>query len=330
MSEIYEIITPDGPREARISGKLRYESIYDAKKPAVGDWVLALPNEHGPYTVVGVIPRRTCLQRKAAGANRVEAQVIGANIDYCLVVQALDHDYNPSRLDRYIAAVEAAGIEPIIVLTKADTLPEAEMLEKASRLVGFFPRIPVRTISSVTGFGVQELLKLVVPEKTFVAIGSSGVGKSTLLNILSGQALMRTGAVRAQDQRGRHTTTHRELFRLPGGAIFIDTPGMREFGLFEYDGLGEAFADIAAIAAKCKFADCTHNKEPGCAVRDALHAGEVDEQRYESYLKLLNEERHNVKKQILLQKQLSNARKKRSGMHYKDHVRGVRRENEYV
>jgi len=295
----------------------------------VGDFVAAIPNEHGPYTVVAVVPRRNCLQRKAAGANRVEAQVIGANIDYCLVVQGLDHDYNPSRLDRYIAAVEAAGIKPVVVLTKADTVSEEEVADKSSRLETFFPRVPIRPISSVTGFGVEELLKLVVPQNTFVAVGSSGVGKSTLLNVLSGQELMRTGAVRAGDQRGRHTTTHRELFLLPGGAIFIDTPGMREFGLFEYEGLGEAFADITAIAARCKFADCTHNKEPGCAVRSALRTGELDERRYESYLRLLSEERHNDKKQILLQKQLSNARKKRSGVHYKDHVRGVRSGNEY-
>jgi len=323
VSEIYDIITADGPKEARISGRLRYDALYDAKKPAVGDWVAVLPNEYGPYTVVAVMPRRNCLQRKAAGQNRVEAQVIGANIDYGLVVQSLDHDYNPARLDRYIAAVDGAGIEPVIVLTKVDMVSEEEVAHKVARIETFFPRLIVRPISAVTGSGIEELLKNIVPERTYVAIGSSGVGKSTLLNILSGEERMRTGAVRAEDQRGRHTTTHRELFRLPSGAIFIDTPGMRELGLFEYDGLDETFADIAAIAAGCKFVDCTHAAEPGCAVRQALQSGELEHDRYNSYLKLLGEERHNDSKQILLQKQLSNAAKKRRGVHYKDHMRGV-------
>lgn len=289
----------------------------------------AIPNEHGPWTVVAVVPRRTCLQREAAGAKRVGAQVIGSNIDYCLVVQALDHDYNPARLDRYIAAVKAGGIEPAIVLTKADTVPAEEVGEKVARIEAFFPGIPVRPISSVTGFGLDELQALIVAPKTYVAVGSSGVGKSTLLNLISGRELMRTGAVREQDQRGRHTTTHRELFKLPNGAVFIDTPGMREFGLFEYDGLGETFADIAAIAAKCRFADCTHNREPGCAVRKAIRTGELEEDRYDSYVKLLKEERVSEKKQVLLQKQLSNAAKKRRGVHYKDHVRGVSSGREY-
>lgn len=323
-ASMYEIMSTEGPRDAALAGKLRYKNLYSAKNPSVGDWVAAYPNPLGAWTIVGVLKRKTCLQRQEAGG--IAAQVIGANIDKALLIQAVDRDYNIARLDRYMAVVRDAGIVPVVVLTKADKLSEAELVAKVGEVKSSFPGVLVVPISSLTGYGISDLRDLLAPGQTHVAIGSSGVGKSTLLNLLAGDKVMPTQEVRADDQRGRHTTTHRQMFRLPCGALFIDTPGMREMGLFSFEGVDEAFLDIAEIARECKFRNCTHHKEPGCAVRKALRSGQLSQGRWESYIKLQNEETFFQEKQILLTKQMSNARKKRKKVHYKDHMRGASRE----
>ncbi len=320
-SDKFKIMTEAGRKDAVMTGRLRYIAIYAAKKPSIGDWVMAIPNPHGPCAIQSVLPRETCLQRQGVDGN-VEAQVIGANIDRCMLLQALLGDFNLARLDRYLAVIWDAGITPLLVLTKADLMSEEEVEEQVARVRDYSPGLDVVAVSSVSGYGVDSLRSYLEPGTTSVAIGSSGVGKSTLLNLLLGEERMDTADVRQDDQRGRHTTTHRQMFRLPNGALFIDTPGMREIGLFNYNGVKAAFADIAGIATRCKFTDCTHTDEPECAVKEALDSGELDEYRWESYLKLKGEERFYQAKQIRLGKKISKARIKRQKVHYKDFKRG--------
>lgn len=323
----YEIVAENGKMEAHISGRMRYDNLYSAKNPAVGDWVTIQPNPYGAATIISVLPRLTCLERQGVFGS-VAAQVIAANIDKCLLIQALGHDFNPSRLDRYVTMVWNAGITPVIVLTKADTISAEEVAEKVKLLENYFPGVDVLAISSLTGYGIDRLRALLTPRTTLAALGSSGVGKSTLLNHLMGGDVMATAKVRDDDQRGRHTTTHRQMFLLPTGTLYVDTPGMRELGLFSYDALDETFKDIQEIAARCKFANCTHNREPDCAVRAAISSGELAQERWESYLKLKQEERFYERKQILLAKQVANASKKRNKVHYSNYKRGADREAE--
>jgi len=320
-SDRFEVATAAGTKEAVMTGRLRYNTTYAARKPSIGDWVMAVPNPHGPYAIRSVLPRETCLQRQGVDGN-VEAQVIGANIHRCMLLQALVGDFNLARLDRYLSVIWDAGITPLLVLTKADLLSEEEVNDHRARAEDYSPGLDVVAVSSISGYGVDRLRSLLTPGTTNVAIGSSGVGKSTLLNLLLGEEKMDTADVRQDDQRGRHTTTHRQMFRLPGGALFIDTPGMREIGLFNYDGVKTAFADIARIAARCKFTDCTHTDEPECAVREALASGDLDPDRWESFQKLKGEERFLQAKEIKLGKKISKARIKRQKVHYKDFKRG--------
>lgn len=314
----YEVLTAEGKGLAEITGKLRHDALYAAKRPAVGDWVAVRTVGDAAYLIHAVLRRSNCLQRQKVFGDP-EAQVVAANVDVCLIVQSLHGDFNIARLDRYVAFAVNGGVTPMIVLTKADQVAEAaELAEQARRT---YASIPVHMVSAVTGEGVAELGKLIEPGRTYVAVGSSGVGKSTLLNVLSGSELMKTAAVREDDQKGRHTTTHRQMFSLPNGALFIDTPGIRELALFEYDGLGGSFQDIEDLAKRCRFSDCLHGDEPGCAVREAVEDGLLDPGRLASYEKMKREESTYRGKQILLAKKVSKARVKRSNVHYKDYVR---------
>ncbi len=314
----YEVMAGEGKMEAQISGRMRYEHLYSAKNPAVGDWVAIQPNAYGAATIISVLPRTNCLERQGDFGS----QVIATNIDKCLLIQALGHDFNPSRLDRYVTMVWNAGITPVVLLTKADTISEEEATEKVKLLESYLPGVDILAVSSLTGYGMDRLGPILTPQTTLAALGSSGVGKSTLLNSLMGGEVMATAEVREHDQRGRHTTTHRQMFLLPSGALYVDTPGMRELGLFSYDALDETFKDIQALAARCRFADCTHNREPDCAVRAAINSGELTRERWKSYLTLKQEERFYARKQILLAKQVASARKKRNKVHYSDYKRG--------
>lgn len=318
-SDGYEVAAAEGLKPAESSGRLRYATLYAAKRPAVGDWVACIPNPDGPCLVTAVLPRRTCLQRQEADG--IASQVVGANIDVCLIVQALTGDLNPARVDRYLAMVLGGGAVPAVVLTKADLLAEEEVAGREAALAHIADRVRLFVVSAVTGQGLAELSGFLVPRRTYAALGSSGVGKSTLLNLLAGRERMATGAVRADDHKGRHVTTHRQLFALPGGALFVDTPGMRELALFGEDSQ-LAFGDIQALAKDCQFSDCTHRGEPGCAVRQALEDGILPRERWENYVKLQHEESFLEQKQILLRKRLANARKQRRNVHYKDYIRG--------
>jgi ribosome biogenesis GTPase len=274
-----------GERDERLAhprGKLRDDELFGGM-PAVGDWVAVCDADGGRAAIEAVLPRRTKVSRKTPWL-KAEEHVLAANVDTVLLVTSLDGDFNPRRLERYLTAAWDSGANPVVVLAKLDLLDDPGKLVEAEA-VAF--GVPVLTLSNVTGEGLDEIRALLQPKQTFVLLGSSGVGKSTLVNRLAGRHLMRTGDVR-NDGRGRHTTRHRQLLVLPSGALLIDTPGLRELQVWEGD-LSSAFADIAEIAGECRFNDCAHDTEPDCAIREALETGALDPGRWASYLKLQRE-----------------------------------------
>ena len=269
-------------RLAHPRGKLRDEELFGGM-PAVGDWVAVCDAPGDRAAIEAVLPRRTKVSRKTPWL-KAEEHILAANVDTVLLVTGLDHDFNPRRLERYLIAAWDSGANPVIVLTKLDLLDDADKLVEAEDVaVG----VPVLSVSNVTGEGIDDLRALVRAGETFVLLGSSGVGKSTLVNRLAGRDLMATGGLR-NDGRGRHTTRHRQLFVLPNGALLVDTPGLRELQIWEGD-VDSAFADIAEIASACRFNDCAHETEPDCAIREALDTGALDPERWASYLKLQRE-----------------------------------------
>jgi ribosome biogenesis GTPase len=269
-------------RLAHARGKLRDDELTGGM-PAVGDWVAVRAAPGDRAAIEAVLPRRTRFSRKTPWL-KSEEHVLVSNVDTVLLVSGLDADFNPRRLERYLTAAWDSGADPVIVLTKLDLLDDATKLVRAEEIAF---GVPVVTLSNVTGEGVDEARALLRPRKTFALLGSSGVGKSTLVNRLAGRTLMPSGDVR-RDGRGRHATRHRQLLVLPGGAILVDTPGLRELQLWEGD-LDSAFADIAELASQCRFSDCAHDTEPDCAIREALATGALDRERWRNYLKLQRE-----------------------------------------
>ncbi len=283
----YVVWSAHGEGVARISGRLRHES-GDESAVAVGDWVAldAPPDRDRIGLIDRVLPRRTVLSRGAAGRETRE-QIIAANVDRVFVVCGLDGDFNVHRIQRYLALVYAGGALPIIVLTKMDVCDD--VAARVAQVEAECPGATVRAISALRAVGLDEMRAEIGPGQTIALVGSSGAGKSTLVNALVGDVVMATGEVREHDQRGKHTTTHRQMIVLPGGGLLIDTPGLRELQLTGDDGLDAAFADIAEIAAGCRFADCRHESEPGCAVRAAIESGELGADRFEHYAQLERE-----------------------------------------
>jgi ribosome biogenesis GTPase len=276
---LYRLATADRVLTASLPGRLRAAGGI----PAVGDWVaVAAPASAGGRAVIrGVLPRRTAISRKVAGP-RSQEQVLAANVDTVLLVLGLDGDFNLRRLERLVATAAASGAEAAVLLTKADLAGDLPGRRLAAEAVA--PGLPVHAVSAVAPGGLAELQPYLAPGRTLVLLGSSGVGKSTLVNRLAGREILRTAPVRPGDDRGRHTTTHRELFRLPGGALVIDGPGLREVQLWggAEEALPAAFADIEELARGCRFRDCRHRDEPGCAVRRAVEEGRLDGGRLES------------------------------------------------
>ena len=269
-------------RLAQVRGKLRDLELWGSM-PAVGDWVAVCDAPGGTAAIEAVLPRSSKVSRKTPWL-KAEEHVLVANVDTVLIVAGLDGDFNPRRLERYLTAAWDSGADPVLVLTKLDVCDDPDKLLAAEAVaIG----VPVVAVSNVTGEGVAELGALLRPRRTFVLLGSSGVGKSTLVNRLAGRRLMPTGDLR-RDGRGRHTTRHRQLLVLPSGALVVDTPGLRELQVWEGD-LDSAFADVAELASQCRFNDCAHQTEPGCAVQEALASGALDPDRYASYLKLQRE-----------------------------------------
>jgi ribosome biogenesis GTPase / thiamine phosphate phosphatase len=274
---------------AEASGKLRLAAEAGDDWPTVGDWVSVEINRLRDFALVRmVLPRRNQFARKAPG-RRIEEQVIAANVETALVISALDGDVNPRRAERYIAQCWESGVRPVLILNKADACEDAG--EKAAVMERVALDIQVHVVSARTGQGMEEVERLFMPGQTLVMLGSSGVGKSTLTNRLLGQSLQKVNDVRANDSRGRHTTTTRELFALPGGALLIDTPGLRELQLWNgEEGLAQAFADIHLLATRCRFKDCRHETEPDCAVQAAVQAGTLNLARLENQRKLIREQ----------------------------------------
>ncbi len=273
-----------GERSASLTGRFRHE-IEELDWPAVGDWV-GLSGSAGHGRIDAVLPRRSTFLRRSAGS-RVGAQVIAANVDTLFVATSLNADLSERRLERYVSMARESGAEPVVLLTKADLVGSAErVIERLSVRL----RVDVCALSAHSGEGVESVGRWFAPGRTLALVGSSGVGKSTLLNRLAGTQLMATLEIREDDARGRHATTHRELFKLPGGALMLDTPGMRELGLWEADeGLDGTFSEIVELAAGCRFGDCSHVSEPGCAVLSAIAEGRLDRRRLNSYRRLQRE-----------------------------------------
>ena len=255
--------------------------------PTAGDFVRIDYIENGDSRILATLPRKTVFTRREPGPVPRE-QAVAANFDYVFILQSINHDFNPKRLERYLTLAWQSGATPVILLTKADLTEDYwDYLTEVERVAS---GVNTHVVSAKTGQGLPRLNAYLQPGKTVVFLGSSGVGKSSLVNALAGKQIMAVSEIREDDSKGRHTTTHRQLLMLPNGTMVIDTPGMRELGMWEVDqGLGDAFTDVEKFMGKCRFSDCRHQREPGCAIRAALEAGELDSGRWESYKKLKEE-----------------------------------------
>jgi len=286
--EQYTVITGRGEVTAELKGSFYYDAETRADFPCVGDFILIQYNDSGVSRIAGLLPRRSKFVRAdfsghAVGyVKTVREQVVAANFDFVFILSSLNRDFKTSRIIRYLTQALQSGGMPVIILTKADLAEDyCATLAEVQRAA---PGVPVHAVSAHTGFGLNALSEYLQPGKTVVFLGMSGVGKSSLLNALMEQEVMVVRAIREDDSRGRHTTTHRQLFMLPSGAMVIDTPGMRELGLMDANkGISAGFADVEALFAECRFGDCRHQTEPGCAVLAALADGSLTCERWESY-----------------------------------------------
>jgi ribosome biogenesis GTPase / thiamine phosphate phosphatase len=278
-----KVYAKDGEVRARVSGNLRQKGLY----PAVGDWVALSEDDSGTYTIHAILSRKNKISRKDAGRATGE-QVIVTNIDAAFIMSSLNRDLNMRRLERYLAIVRQSGVDPVIVLNKSDICKD--VTARIDDVKAIAPDVPIYAISATEDVGMGPLSPYLQDGKTVVLLGSSGVGKSTLINALEGVERQKVGAIREDDSRGRHITTARELILLETGGVIIDNPGMRELQLWDAsEGLHNTFQDIEELAAKCKFSDCRHETEPGCMIKKAIEEGRLPEVRLESYRKLLRE-----------------------------------------
>ena len=283
--ERYEIVCRHGITHARLKTKEYYVDTQDF--PTTGDFVMVNYIENGDSQILATLPRKTYFSRKEPGPIPRE-QAVAANFDYVFIMQSLNLDFNPKRLERYLTLAWQSGATPVILLTKADLVEDYwDYLTQVERVAA---GVNTHVVSAHTGYGLPRLNAYLQPGKTVVFLGSSGVGKSSLVNALAGEEVMTVNSIREDDSKGRHTTTHRQLIRLKSGVMIIDTPGMRELGMWDVsEGLADAFADVECFIGRCRFTDCSHESEPGCAIKAAIAAGELDISRWESYRKLQEE-----------------------------------------
>ena len=283
---MYRIRTIMGEQNALVSGKFQFDAQSSSDYPAVGDYVMVSCADPDTAIIHQVLPRKSLFVRKAAGTSKTE-QAVAANIDTVFLCMSLNNDFNLRRLERYLAVAWESGADPVVVLTKADLC--ADLPQKQREVEAIAMGVDILTTSAMESDGYRQITPYITEGRTVAFVGSSGVGKSTLINRLLGEERLTTDGLR-KDDKGHHTTTHRELLFLPNGAMVIDTPGMRELGMWDAaSGVEQTFTDIEALAAQCRFRNCSHTSEPGCAVRAAIRSGELDSGRWQSYQKLKNE-----------------------------------------
>jgi ribosome biogenesis GTPase len=290
--ERYIVKTAEDELDAEVIGALRFSAHDRADFPAVGDWVAISEYDENKALIHSVLPRKTILERQTAGTQG-EKQIIATNIDLAFIVQAVDRDFNINRMERYLILCHSAGVTPVIVLNKIDLISETDLNALIRQVEERVKQVPVVAISNISLQGFASLTAFLTAGSTCCLLGSSGVGKSTLINQLSGKDLMHTGSISLSTGKGRHVTSHRELFVLKNGGILIDNPGMREVGIADStQGIEMTFDEIGILSGKCKYKDCTHTNETGCAVLEALENGEIDRASYDNYLKLEKEKAH--------------------------------------
>ncbi len=322
-NHVYRVLTEQGEQLAEAAGRLKHLAAGRHELPAVGDWVALRLDDGGRCLIRAVLPRLGRFSRKAAGG-WTEEQVVAANIDTVFLVSGLDGDFNPKRIERYLLLARQSHARPVVILNKSDV---ADDVEEAVALVrALAPDVAVLAISAATGQGFETLQEFLGPGQTVALLGSSGAGKSSIVNRLVGARVLPTRSVRESDSRGRHASVHRQMIALPGGGLVIDTPGMRELQLWDVDGgLDETFGELAVLGERCRFRDCRHAREPGCAVKAAVEDGTLDAARYENFLKLQAErqelDRRLNERALLEQKRHSKVMAKALKAMQKDHER---------
>ena len=290
--ERYVVRTAENEYDAEIIGNLRFSVSKRSDLPAVGDWVAIDAYDENKVLIHALFPRKTTIERNMVG-KQGEKQIIAANIDHAFIVQAVKGDFNINRIERYLTICNASNVNPVIILSKSDLLNEVELSNLILKIEERIKQIPIIAISNESPEDIERLADMIIKGQTYCLLGSSGVGKSTLLNNLSGTQRMKTDAISASTNKGRHVTSHRQLVILEKGGIIIDNPGMREVGISDSSGgLEKTFETIIHLSKECKFKDCTHTTETDCAVLSALNKGELDVSSYENYLKMEREKAH--------------------------------------
>lgn len=296
QKEKYRIVNEIGEKWAILKGSVFYNDTINSVYPAVGDFVLVKQNPYGDDIIYKVFERKTKFSR--LDSHYGKEQIVAANFDYIFIMTSLNHDFNVKRLERYLTSAWQSGGIPVIILTKMDLVEDVSSEREELDNIAF--GVDIIGVSSFTGEGIEDLKKYIQPTKTIVFLGSSGVGKSSLVNAIAEEEIMAVNDIRNDDSKGRHTTTHRQLIMLENGTMIIDTPGMRELGMWGIsDGLDSAFSEIEEISVKCKFKDCNHKNEPGCAIKEALKNGELSRERWDNYIKLKKEARYAEKKESI-------------------------------